>query len=367
MSQQIEFRAGHPRTFIATRTFDLGTTGLKAVKGLAIQFDGSRATIDGQAYTLPTLRGAIRMEWLVPEEQFDPDMVQRPISAGVQVRPAEGGNPMDRKERTTIDTSHVESEEREVANVATHAAATQARNAGNYRRQDGTMVTVEPQEGVEVRKVSTPTKWETDLEKTSVDAAIRQAESVKVAVGRGQTRDEMLARMSPDERRAYEEERASRVATYDPEGAAQIVATLNSQERVQEREGMTIKGSVGGGTEVFDAGGTGVAGPNQVTVTSVEGVRMVNTNGPGTVKRPAAPAPTPANGQDDVQARTIAKAICPDFPDNYVFTDPVRKKIARLQADYDDRPDVIKAVAAADTDPEVRARLIEEFPGAFGG
>ena len=92
---------------------------------------------------------------------------------------------------------------------------------------------------------------------------------------------------------------------------------------------------------------------------------MTNTNGPGTVKRPA--APVPVNGQNDDQARTIAKAICPDFPDNYVFTDPIRKKIARLQADYEDRPDVIKAVAAADTDPEVRARLIEEFPGAFGG
>jgi hypothetical protein len=61
----------------------------------------------------------------------------------------------------------------------------------------------------------------------------------------------------------------------------------------------------------------------------------------------------------------IARSICPDFPENYVFTDPVRKKIARLQADYEDRPDIIRAVAAADVDPEVRSRLIQEFPEAF--
>jgi hypothetical protein len=63
--------------------------------------------------------------------------------------------------------------------------------------------------------------------------------------------------------------------------------------------------------------------------------------------------------------RKIARAICADFPDNYVFTDSPKKKLARLQADYEDRPDVIRAVAAAETDGEVKRRLIEEFPEAF--
>jgi hypothetical protein len=64
-------------------------------------------------------------------------------------------------------------------------------------------------------------------------------------------------------------------------------------------------------------------------------------------------------------ARKIAKSICPDFPESYDFAAPARKKIARLQADFEDRPDVIRAVAAADTDLELRNRLFVEFPGAF--
>jgi len=369
MSQQIEYRSGQPRAFVATRTFDLGTTGLKAMKGVEINFDGSQATIAGHPpVMLPTLRGAIRMGWLVLAEQYDAGAApQRPVSAGVQVRPAEGGNPMDVKEKITVTTETVEAEEREVGNVAAHAAGVQARNTGNYRRQDGSMVTVEPQDGVEVRKVSTPTKWETDLEKTSVSEAIRQAESVKVTPGQGQTREEMEERMTPAQQAQYAYERAARMATHDPEGAARVVAQIGkSGNQVQEREGFTITGSVGGGTEIADMGGTGVAGPNQITVTESEGIKMTNTNGPGTVKRMKPGALAPAHAQDGAQARQIAKAICPDFPDNYKFEDPIRKKIARLQADFDDRPDVIRAVAAADTDPAVRTRLIEEFPGVFG-
>ena len=73
----------------------------------------------------------------------------------------------------------------------------------------------------------------------------------------------------------------------------------------------------------------------------------------------------PSGEAHDSVCRKIAKSICADFPDNYVFTQTTRKKIARLQADFEDRPDVIRAVAAADTDPEVRSRLFEEFPEAF--
>jgi hypothetical protein len=144
-----------------------------------------------------------------------------------------------------------------------------------------------------------------------------------------------------------------------------VVGRVQEPQR-QYREGFDLELSVGGGVETADLGGTGGATKDQETVTEVEGVRFTNTNGPKTgmrlVDRPKPTAPTAA---DDTMCRKIAKAICSDFPDNYVFTDPIRKKIARLQADYEDRPDVIRAVAAAETDGEVKRRLIEEFPGAF--
>jgi len=367
MNQQIKYRAGELQTYVATRSFDLGSSGLKALRGVEIQFDGSQVVIAGTApVMLPTLRGAIRLGWLVPVASYDEDQpAPRPVSAGVTVRPAEGGNPMEPQEKALITTEHVASEEQTVTNVAAHAAATKANNLTNYRR-DGAAVSVEDQGGVVVRQVSTPTNWKTDLKKTSVHAAIREAESVKVVAGQGRTREEMMDQMTASDRAQYEAEIASHKVALVPEEATKIVATLDKASRVVEREGVMVTQSIGGGTSIADMGGTGVAGPDQVTVTTQEGIRMVNTNGPGTVKKMQTQVSSAVVVQNDAQARQIAKAICPDFPENYVFTDPVRKKIARLQADFDDRPDVIKAVAAADVDPVVRGRLIQEFPQAFG-
>lgn len=369
MSQQITFRPGQPQTFVATRSFDLGNTGLKLTRGDQVEFDGTQVLVLGHPpVAMPQMRGAIRVGWLVPAESFNQadTTAMRPVSAGVQVRAADGGNPLDHQSRTTITTQSVESEEREVTNVQAHAQRTAERNQTNYRRgaenravMAGT-IEVEPQEGVPVRSLKTPAKQSTNLEKVSPFEAERQANSVKIEAGRGRTREEMIAQMSPEERAIYEQEIQSRKAQYDPT-APMVVGHVQSPG-TQNREGMKVAGSVGGGVEVADMGGTG--GEAQVTETVVEGIKVTNTNGPGTVKRTQA-GPLP-NGPD-AQARAIAKSICPDFPENYVFADPVRKKIARLQADFDDRPDVIRAVAAADTDPEVRNRLFQEFPEAFGG
>jgi hypothetical protein len=63
--------------------------------------------------------------------------------------------------------------------------------------------------------------------------------------------------------------------------------------------------------------------------------------------------------------RVIARAVCRDFPDLYDFDAPLRKKLARLRADFEERPDVIRAVAAAETDTEMRTLLVDEFPDAF--
>lgn len=383
MNTQITFRPGQPIDFTATKTFDLGTTGLKVVKGMEIGFDGTMVFIPGHPQVvMPQLRAALKTGWLVPSQNYNPNMVVRPISAGMSVRPAEGGNPMAPRPRVAINTSQVESEEREVQSVSAHAAQTRQRNTGNYRRDGGEEVlsqrgfeVIEDQEGTPVRALKTPAKQVTNLEKTNPFAAIQQANNVRIDPGEGRSREDMLAEMDEESRMAYEMERASRIAAYDPEQAAQIVNNVASPG-TQFREGMVIKGSVGGGVAVEDLGGTGGAAKAQVTTVEEGGIRFTNTNGPkknvrlvptnGTNGGAPKPPAQPASGADGM-ARQIARSICPDFPDNYVFGDPVRKKIARLQADFEDRPDVIRAVAAADTDPEVRSRLLEEFPHAFAG
>ena len=363
MSPQITFTPGNPHTFVATRSFDLGATnGLKLSRADEIQFDGTQLILSGHPpVAMPQIRGAIKAGWLVLKEDYQSDdfSAMRPKSAGVQMRPAEGGNPLEQKARTTVTTTTVEDEEREVSNVQDHATATKSRNDNYYTKDPSSAAVVEDQDGIPVRSIKTPAKQRTNFEKVSAYEATRQANSVRIEPGKGRSREEMMAQMSPEQRAQYEAEIMSRKAIHDPE-AAMVVGHVSAPGS-QEREGMKVEGSVGGGVEIADMGGTG--GQTTITETISEGIKMVNTNGPGTVKRaeaPAAAAPMNTN-----QARAIARAICPDFPEDYHFEATPRKKVARLLADYEDRPDVIRAVAAADTDPEVRNRLFQEFPEAF--
>lgn len=367
MSHQITFRSGEPHTFISTRSFTLGDPGVSLPKGAQLKFDGTVCEYGGLApLNMPQLRGAIRTGWLVLESEYDPDAPEaRPQSAGVQMRKADGGNPMDRKERSTVTTATVEDEEREVGTVAGHRDATAERNKVNYRRgaENTAMaagsVVVEPQDGIPVRELRTPAKMAgTDV--TMARSAIAQTEAAAaISPGKGRTREEMMAEMDPEQRAEYAVGVASRKAAYDPEGAAQIVASVESGPAEQVKDGIKSTMKVGGGTAIHDAGGTGATAETEIVVE--EGVTFTRTKAKPKVAQP----PPVAVDVDEDQARTIARSICPNFPENYVFSDPVRKKIARLQADYDDQPEVIKAVAAADTDPEVRKRLLEEFPGAF--
>ena len=382
MSPQIQFRTGQPQKYIATRSFALGKTGMTIPSGAEIEFDGNMVSYGGMpAVPVPQLRGAVRARWIVLAEVYDPMAPpERPVSAGIQVRAADTGNPMDPKPKTTISSTTVEDEERVATNVRQHADGVQHRNTNREYRQgsenravrpgDQGYEIIEDQGGIPVRSLQTPAKQTADM--TRAGSAIAAARNVSIQPGQGQTREEMMANMTPEAQAQYANEIAGRAAQYDPEAANRVVAQV-APPRDQVRDGINLHNQVGGGTEIHDAGGTGVAGPDQVTKVVSEGMTFTNTNGPKkgvqlvptTPQAPAPQAPPPINGVDDAVCRTIAKSFCPDFPANYVFTDSVRKKVARLQADFEDRHDVIRAVAASDPDGEVKRRVIEEFPEAF--
>ena len=387
MSQQIQYRAGHPIRFIATRTFSLEASGLSITPGMELEFDGTHVITAGHPpMPVPQLRGAVKQGWIVPEADYDPEDLSSsiPRSAGISMRNADGGNPMDpQKPRVAVTT--VDAEEREVGDVRSHAQATRNRNA-TPRGQRLSSTLIEDQDGVPVRSLSTPTHQTTNLA-DGFGEAVRAAGAVKVRAGQGRTREDLLNSMTDEEQEIYlsemEARRTSRVEAEDPQvlrerarneaAIARRVVAQAPATRNQVKEGFNVTNTVGNGIETVDMGGTGGAGPDQVEVTEVEGIRITNTNGP---KRPAKVAANVVPAQTRVVAsvgggsitdprRRIAKSICHDFPDNYDFEGTPRKKIARLQADYEDRPDVIRAVAAAETDNEVRSRLIEEFPEAF--
>jgi hypothetical protein len=367
---------GTTEKYIATRTFALGSSGQQVVEGTEIEFDGTNVIYGGQRVAMPQFRGALRVGWARPVGAPDAGP-QLPPVAGMQIRPADGGNPMQPKPRQAIDTQTVEAEEREVGTVEAHTAHTTRQNATNYRRDPHhPSVVVEEQDGTPVRTLKTAAgeaskHQRTTLTSTSAHQAIQEAGNVSIEPGQGVSREEMLQRMNPQERARYEAEIAARRAQY-VESTAEEVRQVQSAQAVQS-EGIKAPVTTGGGIETVDMGGTGATPARQEVIES-EGIRFGTTNGPQkdvqrvpqqshSQVRQAAQAPS--NGGGDAIARQIARSVCPDFPDNYDFGATLRKKIARLQADYDDRHDIIRAVAAADVDPEVRAALLEEFPGAF--
>jgi hypothetical protein len=184
------------------------------------------------------------------------------------------------------------------------------------------------------------------------------------------TEEEMMARMTQIQRAEYLAQKDAQKAKYVDVGtqpSRQVVASI-PHAQVRETEGFKVTPSVGGGVMTEDLGGTGVAGKAQESVIESEGMVFRNLNGPKRDVQVVEPA-APTNGQIDLHGteearRRIAKSMCPDFPDIYNFTDPLRKKIARIQADFDDRADIIRAIFAAETD-DMKQRILQEFPDCF--
>lgn len=350
----------------ATRDFGMGDVSVQ--RGMSIEFDGYMIRVAGRPpQAMPTFKGALKARWAVPEAEYNPTApAARPQAAGIRVRPADTGNPHNRSTSEMVATA--QAEENIVADVQSHAAGVRKANQGRAR---GMPQDIEPQDGVPVRTLQTMANSRdgvrTTLTGSNTQQAIAAANSVQIAPGRGISREELMERMTPEQRQQYQAEievwRATHVAL-DRQGAVQgpdvqgeVVATVGAPEDV-ESMGFHVTNTVGGGTETVDLSGLDEA-PAETSLIEAEGMRFRTTNGPRKPQPPAAML-------DDVDPRrVIALSICRDFPEQYDFDAPPRKKIARLRADFEDRSDVIRAVAAAETDQAVRMALVTEFPDAF--
>lgn len=390
---EVQFRRGEMLKYVAARTFALGQTGVNVRKGQEIAFDGTVADFGEGAAPFPLLRGAIKAGWVTPAAQYDEDdmTAEMPVSANIQVRhPTQGGNPMDQRSQPRRSMATTESDEREVGSVKQHARTARDNNTnyrrgdptnarGNGQRRTGSGVVIEEQDGVPVRGLKTPSGQRALTTTTPLTAgnlgAAMAATRVTIEPGEGITREEMMDRMEPEQRAEYEAQIGARRAQYVDEEAPQPVARVASKKGPQTREGITSKVTTGGGIETMDLSGLD-NGQAEEGLTESEGIVFKTTNGPkqGTQAHPrqaetarAKPAGKPAVVVKEAGAdvrRMVAKQLCKDFPDNYDFTAPDKKKLARLQADYEDRPDVLRAVFAAEGDA-FKALLMEEFPSAF--
>jgi hypothetical protein len=358
-------------------TRDFGMAGFTVQRGMEIGFDGYNVQVAGRpAQPLPTFKGAIKTGWAVPEAAYDPAAGPGvPQRANIKVRPADTGNPVAPRTASSMIATTAE-EEQIVGNYMDHAAGVRQ---SNQRRSN---LTTESQDGVPVRSLKTVanSRWgqRTELNGSNTQQVLAAAESVKIEAGRGMTREEYLERLSPEDREVYLAEIEARRFSHPgvepvqaPETQGKVVGRVAAPKDL-DTMGMRVTTTVGGGTDTVDL--TGLDGaPAEVRVVEAEGMRFTTTNGPRRTPRAQEAKPTttpqvdPGAGsfQDIDPRRVIARAVCSDFPDLYDFDLPLRKKLARLRADFEDRPDVIRAVAAAETDTEMRVLLVSEFPEAF--
>lgn len=377
---QISYRTGQMQTFVATRGFALGSTGLQISRGMELQFDGTKVIVDGSEVTMPQLRGAIKSGWLVLADTYDSEdnEAERPLSANIEVRhPTQGGNPFEGKTPAKKVAVVAETDERQVGNTMSHAAAARTANA-SYRQgkavRNEVGGSVESQDGVPVRRLKTAAgerakSARTVLTADSVGSAIRQADNVQIDAGEGLSESDYLDRMSEQDRNAYiAKKEAARSKYADPTPVAKTVGKVRTAKK-ETREGITAEVKTGGGIETADPVDTG---DKAVVSEHVEdGIVFKNLNGPK--KKGADPHPRSEetakpvmlrDGTADARLR-VARALCKDFPSNYEFAAPDRKKLARLAADYEDREDILRAVFAAESD-EFKAKLLAEFPNVFG-
>ena len=382
--QNLAYKQGESRHFVAARTFALGSTGQTIPKGADIMFDGTTVEYGGSRFSHPQFRGAVKAGWAVLEQNYDPEdtSAERPVAANIQVRhPTQGGNPMTGGTRAPLQNQTVvENDEREVGNVANHRNATASRNANHRHGQHiearpGT--SVELQDGVPVRRLKTAAgekskQTRTVITSETAGSRIREAEHpAPIDAGRGMTEEEMLERMAPEQREAYLSEKSalkSRYVDVDTDGDRPVIATIKKGKTTHSTEGITATVTTGGGTETWDGAGTGGVAKQSTTV--VDGITIRNTNGPSNREQPHPRAGDAQpvmikDGTADARLK-FAKQLCSDFPSNYDFATNPRKKLARLQADYEERPDVIRAIFAAESD-DFKAVLLKEFPQAFSG
>ena len=324
---------------------------------------------------------------MVLEQSYDESdtSAERPVAANIQVRPADGGNPLNRPQMQAMPAA-TESDEREVGNTKTHATAVNQRNTGH---RPGTPVSANPGEQVQMGieeqdgRVVPGRQFRTaagDRAKNSrvvltgnnVGAALTEANSTPpITPGQGITEGEMLERMAPADRDAYLQKTASIKAQYVDTEPAVVAKVVSKETGNKTRDGVTSSVTTSKGSmEVYDASGADPGKP-KVETFEQDGMKFTTTNGPSR-REQASPRSAEAHkpvmlkdGSADAR-RMIAKQMCPDFPSNYDFSQAPRKKLARLQADYEERPDVIRAVFAAESD-DFKSTLMQEFPQAFSG
>lgn len=154
---EIDFKAGEFQDFRAVTKFHVGQIERDIVEGEVLQFDGQIARIGGSEQPLSSLRGAIKVGWLVPSS--DTTTRYRPKSAQAPMRPAQGPD----REKRTVGVQTVTDDERDLGSVK----AVRDRGDGIVKRNAVIRDDTDGSEGVPVGKIRSPAVRKTELTGTN--------------------------------------------------------------------------------------------------------------------------------------------------------------------------------------------------------
>lgn len=341
--EQVRYKAGQFVTYTATRSFNAvdrpGEGMLLIDRGEEVQFDGYILKYGGEDYKAANLKAAVKAAWLVPEGADTEETVtvapRRPGSFG------SGAATVDSDERIVLSQSE-----------RTAGVRTVNRQVGRHQIivEGGDEGTIVASGGFKVKGGSARNAPPVDMSSLEAARELQALNFPKREGVQGVSQDEYLDRMDPAEREEYLEKLESR--------RAGIIANLPENER---KKATRKKVAAPQAPEQQLREQTTYAGGIKFTTTGIDSKHIV--------KEAQAPAQerseTKIEKDGTLDARKkIAKALCSDFPDTYDFSQQWKKRLANIRFNFEDRPDVIQAIFAAESD-DFKKVLLAEFPETF--
>lgn len=335
-------------SYRATMDFSLGT-GEKIYRDQTIAFDGFNLITEEGVRQMPFLKGAIKQGWLVPEgdsESGPPGPRVAPLTLG----PTQHTGNSDKRTKVPIYTT--EEDAKPVTSIKDRTASVEKRNKGLVATVD---------DGTVVRSVSTPTHMKSRLDSTgSAQAEITKYEN-KIQI-KPEAQKHRMEDMSDEDLEAYLQEKERRIQAR--------VATLPSTPRiVAPGKRMPV---ISGDEDSSIAISTTKTKKAKTKKIEAEGISFevtapLNQDAPDPETLWESPPPKKSSvslSSDASRRLLMARKLCKDFPENYNFDAPDRKKLARITADYEDRPDVVRAIWTVEKDA-FKVVLEENFPDLF--
>lgn len=185
------FTRGQPTPFRATTRIHLGEHEVDIFKDDVILFDGQTVTLGQDTYSVPKLRSAVKVGWLVPAE--DQHSEYKPSPSGIRVSPA--------KEADKSKDIEMGFSSEETAVVGTRVTANVGMRDGKEvpeAQENRRTMTVEPgimnDDAKPVSRLSSPKKR---VSVKSADAALRATKSIDD--GRSIQRAQPVDRIPNDE------------------------------------------------------------------------------------------------------------------------------------------------------------------------